>query len=234
MRVEDEKRDCPHCGRTVDSAVRFCGACGQPLDGPQDMIPHAAPPVDRMDTSPPVSRLVGLLSMAVNPGGLLRAHLDRYPWYITLAISGLAFTLLFLQIGLDLLRMGALYATEVLVLCVLGALYGTLGIALLALLAWLFALPFGRDHSAAWTVRAFGLSYSPALIYGALGLCANVALGWNTAVAFGVTGVLWALGPMIAALRELAAGKLGASIALSTLCGALLLLSWAWFSTGWL
>ena len=67
-------------------------------------------------------------------------------------------------------------------------------------------------------------------MYGLLGLLANLLLGWNTALAFGITGVLWALGPMLAAVKELTAGKTWVSIVVSTVCGALVLLGWAWVS----
>jgi len=60
-----------------------------------------------------------------------------------------------------------------------------------------------------------------------VGLIFNLAAGWNTAIAFGVTGVLWALLPVIAILREMTGEKLGVSLAISTLCGGLILCGWA-------
>lgn len=78
-----------------------------------------------------------------------------------------------------------------------------------------------------WSIRAISLSYSPTLVYAASGLLFNLFLGWNTAVAFGVTGVLWALGPINAAVKEMVNGKTGPSIVLSTICGVLVLFAWA-------
>jgi len=94
--------------------------------------------------------------------------------------------------------------------------------------AWMGARLFGGKQSLSWTIRAFSLAYAPALVYGVAGLAASLLFGWRTAVAFGVTGVLWSLGPMLTALRRMTGGRLGASITLATGCGLLLLLGWAW------
>lgn len=168
------------------------------------------------------------LGIIVNPGGVIKSQMASVPWPFAFAISGSAFTLFFLQTGLDLARQGSGDPTRVVLLAVAGALYGTAGIALLAVLAWAVTRPFRTPNSLGWALRAFGLAYSATLIYAAFGVVANVALGWNTAVAFGVTGVLWALAPMNAVLQEMARGKLAVGLLLTTLCGALLLCGWAW------
>jgi hypothetical protein len=98
---------------------------------------------------------------------------------------------------------------------------------LLASIAWLLARPFGGEEPVGWAVRAFGLAYAPALIYAGLGVVANIALGWHTALAFGVTGVLWALGPMIVAIRRMTGERTGISVLIATVCGALMLALWA-------
>lgn len=76
-------------------------------------------------------------------------------------------------------------------------------------------------------MRAFCLAYTPTLIFAAIGLIFNLAAGWNTAVAFGVTGVLWAMLPIVVILREMSGDRLGASLAITTLCGSLILCGWA-------
>lgn len=73
-------------------------------------------------------------------------------------------------------------------------------------LAW--GTPFGgKSGGLGEAVRAFALAYSAALVYVVIGLLFNLFFGWNTAVAFGVTGVLWALGPMIAVLKGMVGGR---------------------------
>ena len=64
------------------------------------------------------------------------------------------------------------------------------------------------------------------LVYGAAGLVFNLFFKWNTSLAFGVTGVLWALGPMMAVFRQLSKGKIAGSVVFATICGALVLLGW--------
>ena len=68
-------------------------------------------------------------------------------------------------------------------------------------------------------------------VYAFFGLVMNVAFGWNTALAFGVTGVLWAIGPMIATLREMLGGRIEPSVVLATILGGLTLFGWAFLGT---
>lgn len=173
--------------------------------------------------------MLRVFSIVINPGGLLRSRMELFPWPLALAVSGVAFLLFFLQTGLDLGRAGHADAVRIMGLAFTGLLYGTLGVALLGAVAWVLTRPFCQQgRSMAWVVRAFCLGYCAALVYGVLGLAANLLLGWNTAVAFGVTGVLWALGPMTGTVNELIANKPWAGVAVATLCGGLLLFGWAW------
>lgn len=167
------------------------------------------------------------LSMILNPAQALRGALERVPWPFCLAVSGLAFTLFFLQTGLDMHRVGTASAGAAVGFTFLGTAMGTAGVALAAALAWACSRPFGGDRSLEWTVRAFCLAYTPTLIFVTVGLIVNLAAGWNTAVAFGVTGALWALYPIIAIVREMTGDKLAASLVISTVCGALALSGWA-------
>lgn len=172
------------------------------------------------------------LAMMINPGRVLERHAGgvAVPW--ALLVSGIAFALFFLQTGLDLERAGKIASKDVAALAGEGAAVGTVGVAVLALLAWAFSLPFGGQRTAGWAVRAFGLGYSPALVYGAVGLGLNLGLKWNTAMACGVTGLLWALGPLFAAIREMAGGRNGVAAVLSTICGGAVLFGWAMLSFG--
>lgn len=165
-------------------------------------------------------------AVAVNPGGVLKAQLQSYPVTWALGVSGSAFLLLFVQSGLDLNRSGQVGLAQVLGLAMLGVGLGTAGVALLATIAWLLAHPFGRNRPLGWAIRAFALAYSPALIYGILGVGANLILGWNTAVAFGVTGFLWAIGPMLMTTQEMTEDHTSVSYLIATLCGGLMLVAW--------
>ena len=44
--------------------------------------------------------------MILNPAQVVKGAMERVPWPVSLSISGLAFTLFFLQTGLDMHRVG--------------------------------------------------------------------------------------------------------------------------------
>lgn len=166
--------------------------------------------------------------MMINPGGVIKTQLANVPAPLGLGISGSAFTLFFLQTGLDLVRTGRADWLRAAMLAGAGLVYGVVGISLLAILVWVLTRPFRGPQSLGWTIRAFGLAYSATLIYAILGAGFNVVLGWNTSMAFGVTGVLWALGPVNSVIQEMARGKLAVSLLLATICGGALLYGWAY------
>ncbi|HBP38700.1 MAG TPA: hypothetical protein DD640_08170 [Clostridiales bacterium] len=166
--------------------------------------------------------------MMVNPAAALRGALAGR-WYLSAAVSALAFGLFFAQTGLDLYKTGQKELIFVLLAAGAGLLYGLAVIPLVAAFLWLVLKAARSDQGILQTISVFCLSYSGALIYGILGLVFSLALGWKTSVAFGVTGVLWAIGPMMVAIRELTGQKRTLSFFLSTLVGALILLSWSVF-----
>jgi hypothetical protein len=167
------------------------------------------------------------LTMMINPSGVLKNSVAKIPWPFSLAISGLAFMLFFMQTGLDLHRIGLKGVGFVVLLSVLGFLIGTFGIALLAVFAWTITKLFKGDKPLKWAVSAFGLGYCSTLIFTVLGLLFSLFLHWNTSVAFGVSGLLWATGPMIASIKEMSRDKTALSVIVATLCSGILLLGWA-------
>lgn len=171
-----------------------------------------------------VSLLVGMM---FNPGAVLQQRLSGVGWPIAMLVSGAAFTLLFLQTGLDLVKTGRAGALAAVVLAFAGLLYGTIGIVVVGFVAWAASRLFGAAHPPGWAIRAYALAYSPALVYGLCGLAANLALGWRTSVAFGVTGLLWALGPIMAVNDELTGGRKAVSVLLSIVCGGVALFGWS-------
>ena len=177
------------------------------------------------DPKPKLWRVI--LGVAIDPGSLVRGRFADTGFVLSLSVSGVAFLLFFLQTGIDRARGGTLDATGVVVLTVIGFVFGTLGIGLTGVVGWLGARLFGGSGGLGEAVRAFALAYSAALVYVVIGLLFNLFFGWNTAVAFGVTGVLWALGPMIAVLKGMVGGRSWPATLLATACGVMVLLGWA-------
>jgi hypothetical protein len=87
-----------------------------------------------------------------------------------------------------------------------------------------------------WTISNFSLGFSSTLIYAVIGLLMSFLIGWNTSVAFGVTGVLWGLRPIQFTVMEMSGEKMAISILVTTLTGLILLVGWAAFGniTGFL
>lgn len=183
------------------------------------------PPARTSQTSK--AKKPNLLAVMFNPGALLQEQLSTVKWPLALLIPGLAFLLFFMQTGLDQIKEGYFYSEDLLALAMFGLLYGTLGVIFISMVAWGGSRLFGGNSTITDAIRLFALAYSPTLIYVVLGIFANLMFDWRTAVAFGVTGVLWAIGPMIVSLRQMTAGKTAASVVLATVCGALSLLGWS-------
>jgi hypothetical protein len=189
-------------------------------------------PVQPSTHAVPANRWWSILLMMVSPGQLLAQGLGKISWPFALSVSGAAFALFFFQTGLDRLHINTVSLGRCGLLALLGAAYGTAGIAAIGLVAWALSKFIGGDQPPGWVIRAVALSYSSALVYGAAGLVFNLVFKWNTSLAFGVTGVLWALGPMMAVFRQLSKGKIVGSVILATFCGALVLLGWGALATG--
>lgn len=164
----------------------------------------------------------------MNPSAALNSAFDER-WYFSAGISSLAFGLLFFQTGLDLYKTGQKETGFLLVSAAAGMIYGLLIIPLISIVVWTILKLAKSDKSLANAVSALCLSYSGALIYGMIGLIFSFVLGWKTSVAFGVSGVLWAIGPMIQTIRGLTGGKTGVSVLISTVVSAAVLISWSIF-----
>ncbi len=173
------------------------------------------------------SRFLKMFLMVLNPGMLLKSHLKQYSWQWALSVSGVAFMLFFLQTSLDLYRVGESGGAYVVVMAIIGVFFGTLGIALFAYISWQVVKNYGNQQPVDWAVKAFGLGYAPALVYTTFGLFANVFLGWNTSLTFGLPGVLWAIRPMMASLKEMTGGKKLLSLGMSVAFGFILFLGWS-------
>lgn len=170
-----------------------------------------------------------VLAMMISPATVAKDRLLD-SWYLALGVSSLAFGLFFLQTGLDLYKTGQKGLLASLAYGGGGLIYGASIIPLFALILWGFIRIFDKDLSVRQAISAFCFCYSGALIYGLFGLLFSLLLGWKTALTFGVTGVIWATGPMIHTIRRLSGGKGALSIFLSTLAGLGILFSWSFFS----
>lgn len=166
--------------------------------------------------------------MMISPGSILRSAISGIPWFLSVAVSALAFGLFFLQTGLDLYKTGQKGLEFVIISAATGAFYGLTIIPLLATIIWLILKLAGSDKSIAWAISSFCLSYSGTLIFGVCGLFFSLVLGWRTSIAFGVTGVLWATGPIIVSIRQMNANS-AFSIPLATLAGVVILFTWSFF-----
>lgn len=166
------------------------------------------------------------LNMIINPGEVVKNQMNKISWPYSLLISGSSFMFFFMQTGIDLYRNGQGGSTTIVLLAMLGLLYGTAGIALLAVMVWAISQAGERNIAMEWAISAFALGYSATFVYSASGLVFSLAFGWRTAVAFGVTGVLWALRPTMYTIKQMSGDRLAFSIAMTTLCGAILLLGW--------
>lgn len=175
----------------------------------------------------PVSKVRLLVNMMLSPGTALKNAASGMPFNFSIIISGLAFGLFFLQTGLDLYKTGQQSILFAITTALIGVAFGVTVVPLISILVWVVTKLFGCSKGIKWTISAFCLSYSGALIYCVLGTVASLALGWRTAVAFGVTGVLWAIGPMIATIREMVGGKIYLCVILAAATGAIVLFCWS-------
>jgi len=171
-----------------------------------------------------------VFAMMINPKEAMKG-ISETKWYFSMIISGLAFCLFFLQTGLDLYKTGQKGIKFVILSAGAGLAYGMLIIPIISFIVWVFLKVIKSDKGLLWTVSSFCLSYSGALIYGCLGLIFSLFLGWRTSVAFGVSGVLWAVGPMIVTAREMTGGKISVSVPVATIFSALVLVSWAFWGS---
>jgi hypothetical protein len=172
------------------------------------------------------SQLVAILKMIANPGDVVKSQMLKVPWPYTILISGLAFTLFFLQTGLDLFRAGSIGMDRVILITLIGLFFGTAGVVFLAMMSYLLAQAGKRNLTVGWVISSFALGYSVTLIYSLCGLLFSLAFHWNTAVAFGITGVLWSLRPTLFTIKAMSGDATAFSVVLTTLCGALMLFSW--------
>jgi hypothetical protein len=173
---------------------------------------------------------MALLRVMVDPGVVVRTALPARGILWSLLVPAAAYALLFLQTGLDLAHAGSAGPWRVVALAGIGLAYGAAGVPALAALCWLLSGAREGARGLSKVMQSFAFSHGTALVYVALGLLANLLLGWNTSLCFGITGVLWAFSPLTGALLVLCGGRKLPAILLATLVAGLLLLGWGWIA----
>ena len=170
-----------------------------------------------------------VFGMMISPASVVKDAMHNTKWYLSVLISALAFGLFFIQTGLDLYKTGQKEMNFVVLSTFTGVLYGAIFIPILAIIMWLILKLSKSNKDLKSTISTFCLSYSGAFIYGISGIVFSIVFGWKTSVAFGVTGVLWAIGPMIISIREMTDGKNALSIPIATIVSVIVLTTWSLF-----
>ena len=119
-----------------------------------------------MNTAAPmdIPRWKTVLNMMINPGEVIKTQMAKIPWPYSVMVSGLSFTLFFLQTGLDMLNTGQIGVSTVILITMLGLLYGTVGIALLAVMVWALSQAGQRGYTLEWAISTFSLGYSATFV----------------------------------------------------------------------
>ena len=161
-----------------------------------------------MNTAAPmdIPRWKTALNMMINPGEVIKTQMTKIPWPYSVMVSGLSFTLFFLQTGLDLLRNGQVGVSTVILITMLGLLYGTAGIALLAVMVWALSQAEQR------VTPRMGHIYLCPGVFSYLRLCperTDLFSGFwlEDCGGLGVTGVLWALRPTLYTIKQMSGNE---------------------------
>lgn len=172
-----------------------------------------------------------VFKMMMRPKEMVNEKIDHIPWIFSLLVSGTAFGLFFLLTGLDLLKTGQKSLVFVLLSVLGGLVYGLVVIPLFGVFGWLVMKGFKTDKTITWAIRSICMSYGSGLIYGIVGLVFSLFFSWKVSIAFGLTGVLWAIGPMFYTFRKMSRENLAISLILSTVIGGAVIYSWSFFGS---
>lgn len=163
------------------------------------------------------------LMMIINPAGALKRQLQNVNWKITASIPALAFGLLFFQTALDLNQGTGI----TILLSLMGVVYGGVLVTLLGMGCSIVLVRREENlDNKNVIISAMHLAYTSMLIYQITGVTISIFLNWNTAVAFGVSGMLFVLRPIMVTLRQLSSNQV-VSIILTTIIGFVLLAGWS-------
>ena len=163
------------------------------------------------------------ISYFLNPGELINSEIrDKLP-LLGLMVSGISFMIFFILTGLDSNNGFLLPAFK-------GLLFGTAGIAFLAFIIWFLVKGFNPNVTLSYVIGSFSLCYTSTMIFTFVGLFLKMGMGWNTSVSLGMSGVLFAFGPMISVISSLTGGKRAWDILIITLAGVYVFFFWAFLN----
>ena len=160
------------------------------------------------------------LSYLLNPGEILNSEIQSSFPIIGLAVSGVSFTGFFLLTGFD--NQSGFFFPDI-----KGLLFGTLGIAFLAVIIWLIVRGLNNGNKLEHVIGSFSLCYTTTMIFTFLGLFLKLILGWNTSVSLGMSGMLFAFSPMISVITSFTGGKRFLDVVIITFAGIYVILFWA-------
>jgi hypothetical protein len=168
-----------------------------------------------------------VMRILFNPIVLVTDSMAKFAWYFALIVPGITFCLFFFQTGIDMNKAVGGSILSALLLGLMGLIFGVVLIPIIAMITLVFGKAFGCKWDVKRTIKAFSFAYGGSLVYMLLGVLMNLVLGWKTAMAFGVTGVLWSMGPIYSVIREMFNGKNFWAATAATFAGILLLFGWA-------
>lgn len=161
-----------------------------------------------------------MMKYLLDPGEIINSEIKSNIPLIGLLISGFSFMMFFILTGLD-------NQTEILFPAIKGLLFGTIGIAFLAVIIWLIVRGLNNGTKLAHVIGSFSLCYTTTMIFTLLGLFLKIILGWNTSVSLGMSGILFAFSPMISVIASFTGGKRFLDVIIITFAGIYVILFWA-------
>lgn len=167
-----------------------------------------------------------IISMMISPRNALKHTVSKFPWGYSIVVSTMAFGLFFFLTGFDLYKTGQKGINFTIMSLGAGVLYGGIIIPAISVLTWVLLKTIKSKIKITFAISSFCLSYCGMLIYCVFGLVFTLILGWKVSIAFGVTGILWSIGPMVMAIREMSNGKDHINIFIATLVSCFTLITW--------
>jgi hypothetical protein len=160
------------------------------------------------------------LSYFLNPGEIINSEIRSSFPLLGLAVSGVSFMFFFLLTGLD-------NQTGFLLPAIKGLLFGTIGIAFLAVIIWLIVKGLNNGNKLEHVIGSFSLCYTTTMLFTFLGLFLKIIIGWNTSVSLGMSGMLFTFSPMISVITSFTGGKRFLDVIIITFAGIYVILFWA-------
>lgn len=162
----------------------------------------------------------------LNPASIMEQHNPGGSSYLFLIVSAFAYLLFFLQVGIDKLRAEMVQTNYIIKLSGVGFIVGYLGVLLISTVVWVLIKLVKGDWSLSKVIGCMAISHGSTLVYMILGVLAQLILGWNTALAFGVTGLLWSLFPIANSIKLMTKNNIKGTVIITTIVGLMLMFVW--------